>query len=102
MNTRKYDLEVLDQARKEAKTERGKIHREALLVAVYESLKDSYLEKMRIALIDALKFGNFEKMKEIRKKIEAYVKTPSFKRNIAQKIARQTSETEAKLFYKRG
>lgn len=100
-HTRKDDLDILDQSRRDAKTEEGKKHRDALLVAVYESLKDPHLEKMRIALIDALKYGNINKMNEIRKKIENYVRTPTFRKNIARKISQQVNENEAKLFYKK-
>jgi hypothetical protein len=96
--TREPDLELLDEARRKAKTELGKTHREALLVAIYEASKDDWLEKMRIQLIDALKYGDLRKMDEIRRKIQDYASTPSFRRRIAQKIAK-ISEREAEVYF---
>ena len=98
MKTRKTDLELLDEARRKAQTEWGKTHREALLVAIYEASKDWWLEKMRMQLIDALKLGDFRKMDEIRRKIQDYTSTPSFRRRIAQKIAK-ISEKEAETYF---
>jgi hypothetical protein len=98
MKTRKTDLELLDEARHKAQTEWGKTHREALLVAIYEASKDDWLEKMRMQLIDALKSGDLRRMNDIRQKIQDYASTPSFRRKIAQKIAK-ISETEAEIYF---
>jgi hypothetical protein len=98
MKTREPDLDLLDEARRGAQTEWGKTHREALLAAVYEASKDAWLEKMRMQLIDALKYGELKRMDEIRQKIQAYASTPSFRKRIAQKIAK-ISEREAGVYF---
>ena len=76
--TREADFEILEQGVSEAQTTEGKLQRKAALEMIWEQIKDPYLEKMRIALIDALKYGDLQKMAEIRKKVEEYAKSPSF------------------------
>jgi len=76
--TRDEDLNSLEVGKSQAKSSEGRLHRAATLEAVYEQIKDPYLEKMRIALIDALKRQDFFKMAEIKKKIESYARSPSF------------------------
>lgn len=98
-NTRKFDLDELEQHRSEAKTKDDKRHRLALLEAVYEMSKDGFLEKMRIQLIDALKYGDLRKMAEIRRKISDYCQSLSFRKNIAKKINKVAGENEAEKWF---
>ena len=99
--TREHDLELLDVSRQEAETEAGRVHRAALLEAVYEMSKDEHLERLRRELIDALRFGDLRKMVEVRKRVEDYVSSQTFRRNIAKKVARVSNEKEAISLYNR-
>ena len=101
--TRKYDLEELEQGVSEAKTDEGRIHRKAILEAVYEQMKDGYLEKLRIQLTDALKRNDLAKMSKIRKLVQDYVKSRSFitsqhkaQKRISQKEAESWAKKEVK------
>lgn len=114
--TRDVDLEYLDSKRKSAVTEEGQSHREAVLVSVYEQIKDPHLEKLRIELEDALKELNdtrnqssvilmnmaAHKYWTSQKKIMDYTSTPSFRKRIAQKIYQQVGKDEAERFWKGG
>lgn len=95
--TRTEDINSLEEAKAKAKTDEGKKHRAAILEMVYEQMKDPYLEKMRWALIDALKRADFVKMAEIRRKIEDYARSPQFIANQIKAAAR-ISKKEAEVY----
>jgi len=99
--TRQADLELLEEARDKAETKEGRLHRQALLEAVYEQSKDSLLEKLKNLLIDALKNNDIKKLHEIQKKVEAYAKSPSYLKKIAGKINKNVNEKEAYIYYNR-
>ena len=98
--TRKYDLEELEQGVYEAKTDEGRIHRKAILEAVYEQMKDDYLEKLRIQLIDALKRNDIIKINQIRKLVQDYVKSRSFITS-QYKAQKRISQKEAEIWARR-
>lgn len=97
-NTRNNDLGVLEEARDQAQTERGKKHIQAILENVYEQSKDPVLESMRVQLEDAIKRGDHIKMAKIRKKVQDYAKSPAYMKNILKKVKKSTDETEGKLY----
>jgi hypothetical protein len=99
--TRSDDLEKLDASRSKAKQIETRMRREATLVAVYEMSKDAYLEGLRKKLIEALKKGDLAEVDNIKNKVQAYASSPTYKANIAKKIARQVNEQEAERFYRR-
>lgn len=101
MNTRKHDLAELEKGRDAAATKEARLHRDALLAAVYEQAKDPILEKMRIKLIDALKKGDIKAIGEIQKKVKAYASTNVFRQNLYSKI-KKVSEKEARQIVDRG
>lgn len=100
-NTRNNDLGVLEEARDQAQTERGKKHIQSILENVYEQSKDTFLEKMRIELEDAVKRGDHMKMGEIRKKVQDYAKSPTYVQNMLKKVRKSTDELEGKLYIKK-
>lgn len=98
--TRKFDLEKLEEGVSLAKTSEGRIHRKAILEAVYEQLKDDYLEKLRIALIDALKRNDHAQMNKIRKLVEDYVRSRAFVKS-QYDAKKRISEKEAEMWLRR-
>jgi len=98
--TRDLDLASLEEGVSKAKTTEGKKHRKAILEAVYEQLKDPFLERMRIALIDALKRQDMVKFKEIERKVRNYAQSRQFLENQIKARAR-ISQKEANVFIRR-
>lgn len=98
-STRKEDLNLLEEGRDRALTPEGRVHRAALLEAVYEMSKDDVLEGLRIELIDALKQADFNRVNEIRKKVQSYVKTKTFRDKIARKVNKAAGKKEADIIF---
>lgn len=98
--TRDLDLASLEEGVSKAKTTEGKLHRKAILEDIYKQMKDPFLEKMRIALIDALKRQDVLKFNEIRKKVESYAKSEQFIKNRIKARAR-ISQKEADIFIRK-
>jgi hypothetical protein len=98
--TRDLDLASLEKGVSKAKTTEGKIHRKAILEAVYEQIKDPFLERMRVALIDALKRQDMIKFKEIERKVKEYARSRHFFENQIKARAR-ISQKEADLFIRK-
>jgi hypothetical protein len=98
--TRDLDLASLEKGVSKAKTTEGKIHRKAILEAVYEQMKDPFLERMRVALIDALKRKDMMKFKEIERRIKEYAHSRHFIENQIKARAR-ISKKEADLFIRK-
>lgn len=95
--TRYFDLASLEEGVAKAKTTEGKLHRKAILEAIYDQIKDSFLEKMRIALIDAMKREDISQFNLIRKKIEEYARTKEFiKKQV--KARQRINKVEADIF----
>jgi hypothetical protein len=99
-NTREIDLGNLEEGVSKAESKEGKIHRKAILEDIYEQLKDSFLEKMRWQLIDALKKNDIIKFNEIRKKVEDYARSPVFVRKRIKARAR-INQKEAEQFIRK-
>lgn len=98
--TRDADLASLEEGVAKAKTSEGKKHRKALLEAVYEQMKDPFLEKMRIELIDAMKRNDMVKFYQIRRKVEDYAKTKEFIKKQIQ-ARKRISKLEADVYLKK-
>jgi len=98
--TRDLDLASLEEAASKAETAEGKKHRKAILEDVYEQMKDPFLERMRVALINALKRQDVVKFNEIRKKVESYAKSEAFLKNRIKARAR-VSQKEADIFIRK-
>lgn len=119
MNTRSIDLDILDQSRNITESEDARLHREALLDRIYQQSKDTTLEKMRMELTRWIQHGlayvpengvpTLKQKQELataeinitrlEKEIKAYVNSDTYKRSIAQKIAKKSS-TKADLIMK--
>lgn len=98
--TRKFDLEKLEEGVSIAKTSEGRTHRKAILEAIYEQLKDDYLEKLRVALVDALKRNDHAQMNKIRRLVEDYAKSRAFIKS-QYNAKKRISEKEAKNWLQR-
>ena len=99
-NTREIDLGSLEEGVARAESKEGRTHRKAILEDIYEQLKDSFLEKMRWQLIDALKKNDIIKFNEIRKKVEDYARSPVFVRKRIKARAR-INQKEAEQFIRK-
>lgn len=97
-NTRNNDLGVLEEARDQATSDNQKKHLQAILENVYEQSKDTFLEKMRVQLEDAIKRGDHMEMERIRKKVQDYARSPVYIKETLKKIKKSTDEQEGKLF----
>jgi len=98
--TRDLDLASLEEGVAKAKTTEGKKHRKAILEDIYEQIKDPFLEKMRIALIDALKRQDMVKFKEIERKVRSYAQSRQFIEKRIKARAR-ISQKEADVFIRK-
>jgi len=98
--TRDLDLASLEEGVSQAKTTEGKKHRKAILEDIYEQMKDSFLEQMRVALIDALKRQDVVKFNKIRKKVESYAQSRQFIEKRIKARAR-ISQKEANVFIRK-
>lgn len=115
-STRSLDLDYLDSKRRDRQQEGSKETVEANLAAVYEQMKDPYLESMRMKLIDCLKkledlAGNgtplekmlaYQEYTGIQKKIMKYTSRPEWRARIALKIQQATNTEQAEKFFFQG
>lgn len=107
--TRSADLELLELARDGADSEQRLDRRNAILESVYQQTKDSTLEKIRTELAKWINFGLAnvpeegvpptpkqiqamgkaeQKIQELERKAQAYVKTPGFQNELLKRMAR--------------
>lgn len=101
MKTRKEDLEVLEQARSDARTKEEKKHFESLEVQIYEQMKDPYIESKRMELVDAMRRQDFKAHMRIQQEVQEYAKSPAFKKRMADRIEKQVSRKEAEVYFKK-
>lgn len=96
------DLEFLEEARDTiVKTEEQRDSVQAAMVNIYEQSKDPFIERKRRELEDALKFQDFDKIKEIQAQVQKYSLSPGYVSNMAKKIKTQVNSTQADKFLRR-
>ena len=98
--TRLDDLNSVEEGVAKAKTPEGKKHRKAILEAIYDQMKDPYLEAMRNALVDAIKRNDIIKMMKIKSLVEDYSRSSSFIKK-QYKAVSKISSNEAELWVKK-
>lgn len=97
MNTRQFDLASLETYRDQAPDADSKAQRTALLEDIYEQSKDPTLEKLRVRLLDALKYGDIRAMDQIHQEVVAYASSTSFIKNTYNKM-RKVSAKRAEIY----
>lgn len=109
-NTRKTDLNELEEARDNATSEDERIKANAALLQVYYQSKDVVLEKLRKKLTDVLirwaENGEWtdELLREfhtIERKVKTYAGSETYRKNMA-KTMEKTSINKANRIYTKG
>lgn len=114
-STRSDDLDKIDQLTRNAKTEKQEQHSRALLSSLYEQMKDPYLERMRVKLIDSLRRLNqpgditspakqeaWRDYLKIQASIKSYASSSTFQAQIAKRIAKEVNTEQAGIFFEKG
>lgn len=98
--TRDEDLQMIEEASRRTQTEEGRIHRQALMEAIYEQTKDAHLERLRRDLTEAIARQDWTAYVDCHNRVSAYASTPAFRKRMARAMAR-ISTHEAELYLER-
>lgn len=110
ITTRENDLDKLDQARFDRKTEGSREHIQAILAMVYVQSKDSTLELLRKKLVEALRYleengdglheENWNRYIKAIDDIEKYCTSPAFIKKMHEAILKEAGIAEAERYEK--